>query len=237
MTRTIRVVGQNRRAVVLGPVARLAHAQAIRRVAAALLAGATIDVLWPGIERQPDTALEPLWEAVDTGIRHGGHLRIHGYRFRRLVRLPSMGPSGFGEPCGRVELVVPALSQSVRLARRLVDRLAAGSSWTRPECHDYVLAISEALSNAVRHGSPQGGRDLVALGLCVHAGGLIADILDRGRWNGRTGSREHQAYGRGVAIMRASVDEVGVSRVGDGTVVTLVKWDRVGTSGGSVLVR
>lgn len=236
MVRTVRIVGQNPSTVMLGSVSRAAFRRALQRVASELFAGQGLDLLWPGVDRQPTAAIDLMWAVVSEGVSRGARVRVFGFRFRRPMVFPDGGDGSLGPAAGQVELAMPATSQSVRVARRLIYRVAGSFSWAESDRHDLLLAASEALNNAVRHGSPRGGRDLVALRLTTHEGGLKAAIMDFGSWDEGIPADDLPDYGRGLAIMQASVDAVQVDRKHAGTVVTLVKRDRQRVARGSALL-
>jgi serine phosphatase RsbU (regulator of sigma subunit)/anti-sigma regulatory factor (Ser/Thr protein kinase) len=83
-----------------------------------------------------------------------------------------------------------------------------------------TLAVSEAAANAVEHA--YGARSATFTVRCEfdRPGGQVrAIVADDGRWRA---SRPY-GRGRGLAIMRALVDDVEVDRREDGTTVTLIK--------------
>jgi anti-anti-sigma factor len=92
---------------------------------------------------------------------------------------------------------------------------------------DVKVAIGEALANAVRHGSPSGAEDEVAVKVTAYEDRVVICVTDRGC--GFTGDTSctgdvYASGGRGVMFMRALMDRVDFE-VGEqgGTCVTLVK--------------
>lgn len=92
---------------------------------------------------------------------------------------------------------------------------------------DVRVALGEALSNAIRHGSPGGGADTVDVDVSVYADRIVLVVSDTGAgFDGQVGegSDPYAASGRGVMFMRALMDRVEFSRLPQGgTSVTLVK--------------
>jgi serine/threonine-protein kinase RsbW len=98
---------------------------------------------------------------------------------------------------------------------------------TEAALFDVRVAVGEAVSNAIRHGSPGGERDRVVVEVAAYPDRAVLVVRDRGA--GFDGSADDGAdlyapSGRGVMFMRALMDRVDFARSPDGgTVVTLVK--------------
>ena len=92
---------------------------------------------------------------------------------------------------------------------------------------DVKVALGEALSNAVRHGQPEGGEGRIRVGVTAYDDRVVLDVMDNGI--GFDGARDapedlYATSGRGLMFMRALVDRVEFepSPMG-GTMVRLVK--------------
>ena len=81
---------------------------------------------------------------------------------------------------------------------------------------DALLAIGEALANAVEHG--RGGPQSIDLELRRVGERLDATIRDRGRWRDR---RVDPTRGRGLQIMGVLAESVAIDRTATGTIVTM----------------
>ncbi|MEV5428028.1 sensor histidine kinase [Streptomyces sp. NPDC052701] len=106
-------------------------------------------------------------------------------------------------------------------ARETADRWAGAAGLSPKRRTDWLLAVSEAVSNSVRHG---GGRG--ALRLWRAGDRLVAEIKDRGRLaDPLTGRRRPDPLspsgGRGVWMMHQLSDLVEIRDVPDGLVVRL----------------
>lgn len=88
----------------------------------------------------------------------------------------------------RLEVVLKSLAGQLHLAPDRGEALRA--------------AVLEAAANAVRHGSPGGGEEIVSVIFHRHPGQLVTEIQDSGP--GLTPSES----GSGIALMRRLVDEV-----------------------------
>ncbi len=92
---------------------------------------------------------------------------------------------------------------------------------------DVKVAVGEALANAVRHGSPHGAEDKIAVQVQAFNDRVAITVMDSGcGYDGVPEATDdvYAASGRGVMFMRALMDSVKFARcVGGGTMVTLVK--------------
>lgn len=92
---------------------------------------------------------------------------------------------------------------------------------------DIKVALGEALANAVRHGSPRGGDNPVAVDVFAYDDRVVLEILDSGiGFDGaHAGSDDlYSPSGRGIMFMRALMDRVEFDRSElGGTLVRLTK--------------
>ena len=79
-----------------------------------------------------------------------------------------------------------------------------------------VLAVSEAAANAVEHGYGCDGRGLVSVTARHEQAGLEITVRDEGEWRE---PRRDTDRGRGLAIIRAIVDEMSIGRTDGATVM------------------
>lgn len=91
------------------------------------------------------------------------------------------------------------------------------------EVDDVVLAVDEAVSNAVEHGHHDGERDGRPSPITVTARVAGDDMVqievrDQGSWRVPTPNGDR---GRGIGIMRSIMDEVDVRSSATGTVVVM----------------
>jgi serine/threonine-protein kinase RsbW len=116
----------------------------------------------------------------------------------------------------------PAQLAAVRRAARSYLHGVAGEV-----ADDVVLALHEAASNAVMHGSSAGQPVEVVLRVTDRC--IEASVLDRGPDPPApppdgADAAELGAHGRGLWLLRGLVDEVRIERVRHGTRVTLRRW-------------
>jgi anti-sigma regulatory factor (Ser/Thr protein kinase) len=134
---------------------------------------------------------------------------VRGHPSRRSVQVP-------------VELEIPPSAAQLPAVRHAAERVLSGV----PDevASDVLLALGEAVGNAIRHGSEGGGRIRVAI--VVENGWVEMSVKDQGPT-----PRPPQLPsdppppmalgGRGLWMILQLVDEVRLSRAGQGTLLNL----------------
>jgi anti-anti-sigma factor len=136
-------------------------------------------------------------------------------------------PDPDDEPLWARTIELAADSASLAAIRNEVCAVLEPLAMTEAALFDVRVAVGEAVSNAIRHGSPGGERDRVVVEVAAYPDRAVLVVRDRGA--GFDGSADDGAdlyapSGRGVMFMRALMDRVDFARSPDGgTVVTLVK--------------
>jgi serine/threonine-protein kinase RsbW len=122
----------------------------------------------------------------------------------------------------------PAEPQVVHVVRERVDEFARPLGLSEDELDAFRVALSEAFSNAVCHGSPLGPRNRVHLRCEADSSQLSVQITDEG--GGFVPTRialpdfeEWKTSGRGLFLMFELVDQVEFELVPGGTRVKLIK--------------
>ncbi|MBM7813892.1 ATP-binding protein [Saccharothrix algeriensis] len=124
----------------------------------------------------------------------------------------------------------PAEAGRLAVVRARLDRWLSASGLSEDDRYDLVIAVNEAVSNAVEHAYPDGEPGVVRVEAEARPDGSIRVVVaDDGRW--RVPPVELSDRGRGLLLMRENVDEVQVERAADGTRVTLVLGARHTTRG------
>lgn len=101
-------------------------------------------------------------------------------------------------------------------ARDFAGRAAADFGLDGPACYDVKLAMSEAVTNAIQHGSSS-PEDPIRILVLAEGPSLVFEVLDTGRFVPRVNRRGGvlSESGRGLEFMRVLMDEVDL-RPGDG---------------------
>ena len=126
------------------------------------------------------------------------------------------------------QLKIPADYQSLDEARELIHWTGRETGFDDAAIHDIKLAATEALANAIEHGTASDG--LVRIRVTSGDDELGLEISGGGRPELRAppakeppSGRPNSRRGRGIAIMSALMDEVAFKRDGDETLIRLAK--------------
>jgi serine/threonine-protein kinase RsbW len=121
----------------------------------------------------------------------------------------------------RRELWLPADPTSAALARRAIREAAVEAGLNEIETADVVLATSEAVANAIEHGSPRSG-DMIRLRVHIAGRALTVEVRDRGTFPAPAKQDDYDR-GRGLPIIGMLSDRVEVDPRPDGTILRFAK--------------
>ena len=108
-------------------------------------------------------------------------------------------------------------------AREFAARAAADFGLDNGACYDVKLAMSEAVTNAIQHGSSSPD-DPIRIEVAAEGGALVFEVMDTGRFRPRVKRRgELSESGRGLEFMRVLMDEVDLRPGRAGTLMRFVK--------------
>jgi len=108
-------------------------------------------------------------------------------------------------------------------ARDFAERAAIAFGLPSDACYQVKLAISEAVTNAIQHGSSS-PEDQVRIVVTEEPGALAFEVVDTGRFVPRVTRRgDMPESGRGLEFMRLLMDEVDLDPGEAGTRLRLVK--------------
>ncbi|MFI9814685.1 ATP-binding protein [Saccharothrix variisporea] len=125
---------------------------------------------------------------------------------------------------------IPADAGLLSTVRVHLDEWLLGLGLSDDDRYDLVVAVNEAVSNAVEHAYAPGAAGSVRVAGEVRPDGSVHVVVaDDGTW--RVPPVELSDRGRGLLLMRENVDEVRVDRSATGTRVTLVLSGRHTTRG------
>ena len=142
--------------------------------------------------------------------------------------LERLAPSANGhEPTWSRSFDAPALVQGMSETRTRVVDMIRPLGLPEAGLFDLKVAVGEALANAIRHGSPQGGQDNVTIEVSAFDDRVEVRVSDHGAGFSGAHVCSDDAYapgGRGVMFMRALMDRVEFTGCqGGGTTVRLIK--------------
>ena len=109
-------------------------------------------------------------------------------------------------------------------ARDFAERAAADFGLDGPACYDVKLAMSEAVTNAIKHGSSSPD-DPIRIFVLAEGPALVFEVIDTGRFVPRVSRRggELSESGRGLEFMRILMDEVDLRPGEEGTLMRFAK--------------
>jgi serine/threonine-protein kinase RsbW len=192
------------------------------------------------------SGLSLLYEASRQLERRGGRVRlrdldVHHHRLLHTVGLAecfdleppvsrngaSPVATGDAPPAGAV-YHLPGEPASVPIIRNYVGVLAREMGFAEAGVRDILIAVSEAATNALKHGSPLGPEDKI--GVCCHleVDRLVIEVMDRGKGFDPLSvpipvAEQLREGGMGIFFMRTLMDEVSFDCSHGGTTVRLVK--------------
>jgi anti-sigma regulatory factor (Ser/Thr protein kinase) len=121
------------------------------------------------------------------------------------------------------EMHMPARRSELGAARRYAGEVGAAFGLDADSCYEFVYAVNEAVTNAIRHGASD-EQGMIHLSIVADADRLTFTVRDRGTFvtpvvdNTKTAER-----GRGLALMADLVDDVQLHIEPGGTTVHLSK--------------
>ena len=124
-----------------------------------------------------------------------------------------------GSPgCGGFELTVPAEPASVPALRHRASQFAVAQGAGQLVAEDVALAVSEAVTNAVKYAAAAEGDGVVELSGTGGVGWFEVIVRDRGEAFGK-GSPD--GLGLGLAIIARLCSDLKIVQEGDGTEVRM----------------
>jgi anti-sigma regulatory factor (Ser/Thr protein kinase) len=108
-------------------------------------------------------------------------------------------------------------------ARDFAARAAQDFGLGEGACYDVKVAMSEAVTNAIQHGSSS-PEDPIRIAIMAEGQALVFEVLDTGRFRPRVMRRgELSESGRGLEFMRVLMDEVDLRPSKGGTLMRFIK--------------
>jgi anti-sigma regulatory factor (Ser/Thr protein kinase) len=108
-------------------------------------------------------------------------------------------------------------------ARDFAARAAQDFGLNEGACYDVKVAMSEAVTNAIQHGSSS-PQDPIRIAIMAEGPALVFEVLDTGRFRPRVMRRGVLSEsGRGLEFMRVLMDEVDLEPTKGGTLMRFIK--------------
>ncbi|HYI37232.1 MAG TPA: ATP-binding protein [Thermoleophilaceae bacterium] len=116
-----------------------------------------------------------------------------------------------GERSRRQELEIPAELDRLHETREWANRIAEEQGLSEDDCFQIKLAMSEAVTNAIIHGSSQ-QTDVVRIVACKGEEALVFEVTDPGRLDTGDPIERLDEGGRGLELVSMVMDEVKLVR-------------------------
>jgi anti-sigma regulatory factor (Ser/Thr protein kinase) len=107
-------------------------------------------------------------------------------------------------------------------ARDFAERCAADFGFGEDARYQVKLAISEAVTNAIQHGSSSPS-DPIRISAAEESDALVFEVADTGRFRPRVRRGALPESGRGLEFMRLMMDDVDLRAGADGTLLRFSK--------------
>jgi PAS domain S-box-containing protein len=124
------------------------------------------------------------------------------------------------EPVAEFSMGLGANPRELATLRRAIADWATRAGASAEICEDVVLAVNEAVANAMEHAYSPGDARVEVAARRSGLGALDVQVRDFGHW--RT-SRPPDGGGRGLTLIRNLMDDVTVDTTPDGTVVHMTR--------------
>lgn len=129
-----------------------------------------------------------------------------------------------------LEFKIPADTKYISIVRRGVRNLAESAGFEREEVSDVEVAVSEAVANSVKHGSPNPPVSAVVVKCRAQNDWLEVEVEDENCKASIPSCPDqcspNEETGRGVLIMHTLMDEFEDSSTGCGTKIRMAKQKR-----------
>jgi anti-sigma regulatory factor (Ser/Thr protein kinase) len=112
----------------------------------------------------------------------------------------------------------------LKQARDFAERAAAAFGFEHGVRYQVKLAVSEAVTNAIEHGSSS-PEDPIIIWAAEESGALVFEVRDTGQFRPRVSRRGDPMpdSGRGLEFLRVLMDEVDVRPGSEGTLLRFAK--------------
>lgn len=124
------------------------------------------------------------------------------------------------------KFVIPSDGKYLAEVRRFVDSHAKSCGFNDSQTYDIKVAVGEACSNAIEHGSPRGIENKVVISFNCKTSEAVITVQDEGKFKRQVVEYDADGVhhrGRGMAFMLALMDEVQVKTASSGTEVVMKK--------------
>lgn len=120
-------------------------------------------------------------------------------------------------------VVVTATPANVTKSRHEFARWLRPFALAKPRKDEILLAVTEAVTNAIEHGSGCDGGKFVSIQASLYRQSITATVSDSGNWIDPAArpAGVHTHRGRGLILIDAFANDVDIVRGADGTRITM----------------
>jgi anti-sigma regulatory factor (Ser/Thr protein kinase) len=120
-------------------------------------------------------------------------------------------------------VVVAATPANVTKSRHEFARWMRAFALAKARTDEILLAVTEAVTNAIEHGSGCDGGKFVSIRASLHDQSMTATVSDSGHWISPAARPPavDTHRGRGLILIDAFADNVDIVRAADGTRITM----------------
>lgn len=119
-------------------------------------------------------------------------------------------------------LHLPAEPEALSTARQYLSEAALSCGLQGTEHYQFLYAVNEALTNAIKHGVPD-GLGMITLGVAHDSRALTVTVYDPGHAVTIGKRATDNEGGRGLGLMLAMTDALNIQSDESGTTVSLTK--------------
>jgi serine/threonine-protein kinase RsbW len=193
------------------------------------------------------SGLSALFEAAKIALAQESQIRLTGVHrnVRRLLSVcgflqffhvePAVEPSSEAPAAEQATAIeacrfeLPGLPSSIPLIRRRVEQAARAMGFRESQLRDLLIAVSEAATNALKHGSPRGEESRITVRYEPDGDRLIVEVSDEGPGFDPLAvpvpvPEQMREGGMGVFFIRTLMDEVSFRREESGTTIQMIKY-------------
>jgi anti-sigma regulatory factor (Ser/Thr protein kinase) len=140
-----------------------------------------------------------------------------------LLDRPKPAAPAIGRRDTLFAVVMAATPANVTKSRHQFARWLGAFALSKPRTDEILLAVTEAVTNAIEHGSGCDGSKFVELRAWRHDKSMTITVSDSGRWISPAARAPgaHTHRGRGLMLIDAFADNVDIFRAADGTRITM----------------
>ena len=128
------------------------------------------------------------------------------------------------------KLVIPSNLDKIEEAATFVEKAAKKMKFSETDVDNIVIAITEAISNAIIHANKNDKRKKVTIEVILNSDSLITKVIDEGPGFNPKQIEDPllpgnllKESGRGIFILNSLLDSVDYTFSDRGTIVTLIK--------------